>query len=452
MNERKPYKTWSCGAVVIAAIALTAGCSGKQAATDPGGDKGVTAEAPAAEPKPEPVELVFYSEDGSSEETFNAIYGDHLRKKFPHFTIKYIQQKGKGTFLSDQIASKTHFDFYFHSIGYFLNSALPAGILADMSDLIKKHNVDLSRFEPAVIDGFRSDAVGKLYALPIYTNNMITYYNKDLFNKFGVDYPTNGMTWDSFYELAKKITRQEGGVQYIGYAPMMQYLFYMNPLSIPSLDKTTLKPTINSNEQWKLFFQKLVVAPGEIAPDSREFLPKKAIDVLEGFAKGTQGMAVYVPTLMLSWQDRLKAVNFDIVSSPTFKELPGVGSQPYSTYLGITNMAKNKDAAMEALKYLVSDEVQTTMARQGQLTVLRDAKVREALGKDTAFKNVNWSSVFSNKFAPVPYRGPYATAVENSYTSYATAVMLGEMDMNTAFRKAEEDANKIIQDIKATIP
>lgn len=451
MRKLKTYKLWMYGAVILACIIFAAGCSSK-GSTDADVGKGKTDKAIAVEKKTEPVELVFYSEDGSSEETFNAIYGENLRGKFPHFTIKYIRQQGEGTFLNDQIASQTYFDFYFHSIGYFINSALPAGILSDMSEWIKEHNVDLNRLEPAVIDGFRSDADGQIYALPIYTNNLITYYNKDIFNKFGIDYPTDGMTWERMYEIAKKITSNDDGIQYIGYAPMMQYLFYMNPLSIPSLDKNTLKPSINSNDQWKLFFQQFVVAPGEISPDARTLLPKKAIDVLEGFVKGTQGMLVYVPTVMLSWQDQFKNVNFDIVSSPTLKERPGIGSQPYSTYLGITQMSKNKDAAMEALKHLVSDEVQTKMAREGQLTVLRDTKVRDALGEDTPFKNINWKSVFYNEFAPMPYRGPYATLIENIYTSYANAVMFGEMDMNTAFRQADEEASKKIEEIKASLP
>jgi maltose-binding protein MalE len=49
-----------------------------------------------------------------------------------------------------------------------------------MSELIKTHKVDISGIEPVTIEGFRNDADGKLLALPIFTDSMVTYYNKDL--------------------------------------------------------------------------------------------------------------------------------------------------------------------------------------------------------------------------------------------------------------------------------
>ena len=47
---------------------------------------------------------------------------------------------------------------------------------------------------------------GKLYALPMRTDFWIVYYNKDPFDKAGVPYPTNDMTWKQYDEIARKIT------------------------------------------------------------------------------------------------------------------------------------------------------------------------------------------------------------------------------------------------------
>ncbi len=62
------------------------------------------------------------------------------------------------------VSRKTYFYFYFNSVYGFLNEVLPVGIQYDMTELAKKHNVDLSKLESAAIDGFRND-VGKLRAL-----------------------------------------------------------------------------------------------------------------------------------------------------------------------------------------------------------------------------------------------------------------------------------------------
>ncbi len=44
------------------------------------------------------------------------------------------------------------------------------------------------------------------FGMPFRTDYWIVYYNKDPFDKAGVAYPTNDMTWAQFDELARKVT------------------------------------------------------------------------------------------------------------------------------------------------------------------------------------------------------------------------------------------------------
>jgi multiple sugar transport system substrate-binding protein len=449
--KMKTYKPWMHGAVTLACIAFAAGCSGKGSTTDSGNGEGEAGKVPVVEQKSEPAELVFYSQNGSSEAFFNEVYGDKIRKKFPQYTIKYIQRTGPGTLLADMISSKTHFDFYFNSVYGFLYEVLPVEIQYDMTDLAKKHNVDLSRLESAAMDGFRSDVGGKLFALPIHQDVMVTLYHKDLFDKFGIPYVKDGMTWDDLYAVSRRITRNEGGVGYVGYAPMVDYLVRMNPYSIPNLDKDTLKPTINTDARWKTFFEKLIVPPGETAGAARGELPKDAGQVLEKFIAGQQAMVVYIPQVVKSWADRFQKVNFDFVSAPTLTERKGVGSMPYPVYLGITQMAKNKDAAMEVLKYLISDEAQTDLAKKGLMPVVKSESVKKAYGTDTGFNNLNWGAAFYNQIAPVPYKGPMDGMVGDIYRKYAYEVMFGTTDLNTALRKTEEETIKQVEAFRAKV-
>ena len=76
------------------------------------------------------------------------------------------------------------------------------------------------------------------------------YYNKDLFDRFGVPYPKDGMTWDEVYALAQKVTRTEGGVAYKGFAFQDFYLFTANQLSLSFVDGKTEKSVVNS-DGWK---------------------------------------------------------------------------------------------------------------------------------------------------------------------------------------------------------
>ncbi len=57
---------------------------------------------------------------------------------------------------------------------------------------------------------------GKYYALPFRSDFWVVFYNKDLFDKAGVEYPTNDMTLDQYDELARKVTSGEGAEKVYG--------------------------------------------------------------------------------------------------------------------------------------------------------------------------------------------------------------------------------------------
>lgn len=48
---------------------------------------------------------------------------------------------------------------------------------------------------------------GKHYGIPFATNCTALYYNKDMFDAAGLDYPDENTTWDEFREMAKALTK-----------------------------------------------------------------------------------------------------------------------------------------------------------------------------------------------------------------------------------------------------
>ena len=48
---------------------------------------------------------------------------------------------------------------------------------------------------------------GKHYGIPFATNCTALFYNKDLFDEAGIDYPDENTTWDEFHEMAKTLTK-----------------------------------------------------------------------------------------------------------------------------------------------------------------------------------------------------------------------------------------------------
>ncbi|WP_079913073.1 ABC transporter substrate-binding protein [Paenibacillus sp. 32352] len=439
----RPRKNWIVRLIMFTTLSLIAGGCSNGAASE--------GKAEEANKNAEPVELVFYSVSKDSEENFNERFGNAIRKKFPSYTIKYIQRVPNSTDLQQLLTSGAQIDIQWDSIASFTGSVLDSGTAFDMTDLIKQHNLDLNRFEPSMIDSLKKMSGGGLCGLPLYNDRMALYYNKDLFDKFGVPYPKDGMTWDEIIELSNQMTREESGVVYTGFSPSLNQVFVSNPYSLPLVDSSTNKATIN-NDTWKKIIDTMLIRPtqnnmykkkieqsnGKI-PDSNTFVKEK-----------TLAMYTASPLLPVVFAQDMSSMNWDVVTFPAFKELPGVGAQAYPGVISVTKMSKNKDAAMEVIKYLTSDEYQLESSKNGIMTVLKDEAIQKTLGQNTAYKDKNFSAFFT-KFPAMAEKtvSESKAAVLGKYTTNAMKVVNGEMDINTMLRTTEEEANKALQSASA---
>jgi AraC family transcriptional regulator len=141
----------------------------------------------------EPAELVIFGQVGNTEQVWNERFGTALKQKFPNYTFKYIQKNSQNT-ITNMIASGQTIDLIHDSIGGINADVVNTGYGYDLAELLKKHQLDLNQLEPAVLQSV--SVQGKLYGLPLHDGGLVLYYNKDIFDKFGVPYPKNGMTWE----------------------------------------------------------------------------------------------------------------------------------------------------------------------------------------------------------------------------------------------------------------
>jgi len=95
----------------------------------------------------------------------------------------------------------------------FFQSWADAGYLLDLRPFVE---ADLDRetigdWSPAQYQAlFTRD--GKQYALPKYHGALALYYNKDLFDAAGVDYPDEAWTYDDYLEAMHRLTMRKGEV------------------------------------------------------------------------------------------------------------------------------------------------------------------------------------------------------------------------------------------------
>lgn len=87
------------------------------------------------------------------------------------------------------------------------------GLVANLTPYVEKDNFDLSDFDPTVLDSFQID--GRLLGLPFWTTGSFVFYNKDLFDRAGVEYPTTNWDdrswiWNAFLEKCDNLTQLTG--------------------------------------------------------------------------------------------------------------------------------------------------------------------------------------------------------------------------------------------------
>jgi multiple sugar transport system substrate-binding protein len=249
------------------------------------------------------------------------------------------------------------------------------------------------------------------------------------------------MTWNEATELGKKLTRFEDNKQYIGLGVSIPHVLLMNPFSLPVVDPTSGKAVLN-NELYKRLIQTVILAPTE-TPGYKEYLASLKRSFNNDDFMKTQTMAMFVMNFYLQLQPDFQKFNWDMVSLPTFADKPGIGTQPYPNALFLSSGSKYKDQAMEVLKFIASDEFQMNLSRNGWVPVIKNESVRNAFAKNTNYKDKNViNALFTNKPAPPSPGSPYDNIVRNVLQNRINSVLFDGVDLNTALRTAEEEANQ----------
>lgn len=144
----------------------------------------------------------------ASDELVVAYYADNPIEesilKFSEETgIKVVPKPVTGDFF-DQLktgyASKTEPDVFFMDIYQFANFS-DAGLLLDLNQYVSKEHMD--KFNQNLLSMFQYE--GGTYGIPKDYNTLGLFYNKDMFDEAGVEYPTNEWTWDNFINACEKL-------------------------------------------------------------------------------------------------------------------------------------------------------------------------------------------------------------------------------------------------------
>ncbi|TMV52803.1 extracellular solute-binding protein [Paenibacillus mesophilus] len=428
-------KKWGPAALLgLTMIALTAcGGGGNTDGTQNSADTSKTPEV-----KKDPITLSVFGL-GVKEEEFNDRFKGVLEKKFPYITFKYVAPD-KGNSLPELVARGEIPDLIRTDVPNLKNNYLDLKLGTDLNELVKKHKYDLTRFNaPFIQEMIDAGQTGALYGLPYppYFPLVLTY-NKNVFDKFGVPYPKDGMNWDDAYEIAKKMSRTEGTNVYRGFSGNIMAMLRDNTYGYPILDPNA--DQLYDMEKWKPLFNNL---KRFYDLPNNQIAATRPAEINDAFNKGNVAMQAnqysqYAPIP--------KEIEWDIVTYPTLKDVPKKMAWRGPAYWSISATSKYKDDAFQVIMAMVSDEVHLADSKKGMLPVVTNKSIQDAFGQDRPdLVSKNMKALFYyQEWAPYsPKRKPGTANVptvvqQDSMAQTFHDVASNKVDVNTGLRQLDE--------------
>jgi ABC-type glycerol-3-phosphate transport system substrate-binding protein len=437
-------KKW-CRAVTLAAVIclIAAGCSGGEGKTGEGNTDGQEMKLGQQtgqtqnqkQENKEPVTLHYFQNLMFTDEEFKLLVEDPVKKKYPYISFERSQGDLAKILVGGQVPD------IIQSHSGLLSTYQSLGAASDLGELVKRNNLDLNRFEPAILNSLKDDK-GRLLALPYGINMTALFYNKDIFDKQGVPYPKDGMTWEQVIELSKKVTFSEGGVKYRGLDPETLVRF-SRVMAIDYVDGKTMKSTFN-DPRWKTAFEtlkRIYTLPGnepaKLGGNTGKdpFLKDKTVAM---FATTNQIHAMVDASK--------EGLHWDVVQYPSFPGRENISTDVDAFVFEIPETAKNKEAALKVIEVFTSDEVQKLLvSKTARISPLKDPMFKQAFASDIeGIQGKNISGIFKGKVVEAPVRTRYLQDAQKIAESVFIEYAQDKMDTNTALRRADEEINKFV--------
>ncbi|WP_231570976.1 ABC transporter substrate-binding protein [Gordoniibacillus kamchatkensis] len=405
-------RKWRARPVTAAAAAtmllpaLLAGCSGAK----PAGGKDPAAAPPAAALKElgkdekATVKVMYFDKN-----YFFQQYGNLFLAKFPNIDIEVVSNQGiYGPGKDYKEEFKKLLDTEKPDVLLINDPAQVEELAADgrlyaLDDVMKQDKFDIDRILPSVVDLIKEMGNGKMYALSPTFSSSALYYNKDLFEQYGVPLPTNQMSWEDVLRLAARFPTDGKDDERVyglaAYSYNKDLAFpYFNAIGTTKgllpVDPGTMTVTLQT-DGWKQVLQLTADALKSGALYAPKSDPQKAGQPVmfdnylkqNPFVTGKAAMTIdrsYLIQTLAQAKERLKdlkPVNWDIVTVPVDPGNPSVSNtiSPIALF-AVSATASNTRAAWEVVKYINSDEMARIQSKSSTELLARTAYMKEKDG------------------------------------------------------------------------
>ena len=278
------------------------------------------------------------------------------------------------------------------------------GVLESLDDKISADGINLSQYG-GITDQVTID--GKLYELPFRSDIWVLFYNKDVFDKAGVDYPTNDMTWEQYDELARKVTDTTPGSEVYG----SHYHTWRSTIQLDGIldGKNTI---VDGNYDFtKPYYEMVLKQQQDGVCMDYATLKTQGLHYSDAFAQGNVAMmnmgSWFISTLInkIAAGEYTDCTNWGMVKYPHAE-----GVEPGSTLATITALAlpvsaPHKDEAWDFIKFVTGEDGAEVLAKTGNIPAMTNEDIVSAIASMDGFPQDDTSKdalITSHTFLEMP--------------------------------------------------
>jgi multiple sugar transport system substrate-binding protein len=338
------------------------------------------------------------------EQSFMSQYGNLFLSKFPNVDIQvartdslYAYEGGGQPVKMTEYLKEQQPDVLMLDPAQYAE-LLEAGELVELETMINKDGYDVEGMHPAVIELIKEVSGGRLYGLAPTFNSLALYYNIDLFRRYGIEPPTDRMSWADVLQLAGRFPTTGNAEERVyglsGDTPEKFNLIWQigTGLGLNFADPSAKQITLNT-PAWRGVFETVLggIRAGSLYMPASYQGEMSYAEYLQGdlFVGGRSAMTLNGPWLIQKLNEAeqelkdIAPVNWAVVTVPVDPSNPDVsGSFSLGTIFAIRADSPNKSAAWEFIKYVNGDEYAKIQSRTVSGDFLtRTAHIKEHDGK-----------------------------------------------------------------------
>ena len=253
------------------------------------------------------------------------------------------------------------------------------GVLEALDDYIAKDGVDLSQYG-GITDQVTVD--GKLYELPFRSDFWVMFYNKDVFDNAGVDYPTNDMTFEQYDALARSVTNDTPGQEVYG----AHYHTWRSAVQLFGILDGKNSIVDGNYEFLKPYYEMILAQQEDGVCQDYATLKTSSLHYSGAFAQGNVAMmnmgSWFIPTLIekiKTGEYGSEVANWGLVKYPHAEGVEPGSTLATITCLSIPTSAPHKDLAWEFVKFVCGPDGAEVVANTGTIPAITTDAVVEAI-------------------------------------------------------------------------